>query len=196
MSGIWVLICWIMVEDLIRKFAANNLGVYALKGLLLLVLIVGLLMDGRVRGSWKAATGNARIWFYCLIVWAIVMSIPSLFVSLNLPILGLSLDFAFAPLLIPAFFLARDPRSLRQMVFGITLILTLTVIVGVIQSVVGPSFLSPGVTPDHLDNLVIIRASANASGVYRPTGTFVDPGRYGSLTFICLAFTLSSVMIL
>lgn len=191
----WGLIAWLMVEDLIRKFAGNSLGVYAIKQIIFVLLIVGLVMDPEVRGAWRQATGTARIALYCLMTWAIVMSVPSFFVDWKLPLLGLGADFVYVPLVVAGFVLARERKSLQVLLLGVAAITSVAVLLGVIQAVIGPSFLDPGRLTPGLQNLVTIRSSATVSGVFRPTGTFVDPGRYASLAFVSLVISLCAGMV-
>jgi len=191
----WGFIAWLMVEDLIRKYAGNSIGVYAVKQIIFVLLVIGLVMDPGVRGSWRKATGSVRVALYCLIGWAIVMSVPSLFVDLRLPFLGLGANFAYIPLVVAGFVLAREKSSLRTLLLGVSLITAAAVLVGVVQAVIGPAFLDPGKATPGLENLVTVRQSATVAGVFRPTGTFVDPGRFASLAFISLAVSLCAGMV-
>jgi glycosyltransferase involved in cell wall biosynthesis len=64
---------------------------------------------------------------------------------------------------------------------------------GIAQAVIGPRFLSPGRATPGLMNLVLIRDNTT---VYRPTGTFVDPGRFDAMALTTLAVGLAAIFAL
>jgi hypothetical protein len=192
-ATLWVFLVWIVVEDLVRKLAGNNLTVYFIKDLFFAVLLIGLFSDPTIKGKWLRATGEARTMLILLIVWAVVMSVPSGLQDPRLPIAGLRLDFLYVPLVIVGYAIALSARSLLRFLKGAAVVGGLACAVGVIQSIVGPSFLSPGGATPGLNDLVLVRtlASDPAVAVYRPTGTFVDPGRFGQVALVSAAIALA-----
>lgn len=183
---------WLVIEDLVRKLAGNDLTVYFVKDAFFLVLLAGLLADPQVRGSWRAATGVTRLPLYVLIGWALLMSVPTLMVDWRLALTGLRLDFLYLPLVAAGFLLVRDPVNLRQVLLVLVIVGGASSVVGVIQALLGPSFLAPTLPTPGL-NLELVRGLPGQDAVFRPTGTFVDSGRYDSMTFAALATCLASV---
>src|SRR5436190_2971378 len=187
---------WMMFEDLIRKLAGNDLRVFFVKDFIYVILLVGMLADPGVRGSFRQATGRTRLALWALIAWAAVMIVPSIFSDWRLGIIGLRLDFFYVPLVAAGWLLAKNKFSLQRLLLGLSVIGALAAAVGVAQAIIGPSFLAPSVATPGLNNLVTIRTAAGvATGVYRPTGPFVDPGRYAAVAGVTLAVSLAGLLI-
>jgi hypothetical protein len=184
---------WLVVEDLVRKLAGNDLRAYFVKDLVYAVVLVGLVAVGRK--AWREATGSSRLWLYALVGWALLMSIPTAFEDWRLPLLGLRLDFLYAPLVVAGFLLGRERRSLERWLVGLAILGAVAGAVGIAQAVLGPGFLAPDQPTTGLDNLVLVRGLPESGPVYRPTGTFVDPGRFSSMTLVALTVSLSALVV-
>jgi hypothetical protein len=184
---------WLVVEDLVRKLAGNDLRVYFVKDFVYAVVLVGLVAAGR--RAWREATGSSRLWLYALVGWAVLVSIPIAFQDWRLPLLGLRLDFLYAPLVVAGFLLGRDRRSLERCLVGLAILGAIAGAVGIAQAVLGPEFLSPGQPTPGLGNLVLVRGLPESGPVYRPTGTFVDPGRFSSMAVVALTLSLSALVL-
>ena len=66
---------WLVLEDLVRKLAGNDIAIYFIKDAFYVVLLAAMVLDPAVRGSWRSATGSTRIVLYLMLGWAVVMSI-------------------------------------------------------------------------------------------------------------------------
>jgi hypothetical protein len=181
----WAFLAWLLIEDLIRKSLGNDIRIYFFKDVLFVMLVVGLILDARVRGAWRSATGNARRWLYAAIGWTVILSIPLAFVDWRIPVIALKLDWEYVPLVVAGFVLARE-HGIRRLLTGFVALGIPACLVGIIQASVGPSFLRPTITTaaSQLLRLDLTRAF----DVFQPTGTFVDAARFGSmalLTFVC-----------
>lgn len=187
---------WLVVEDLVRKLAGNDLRVYFVKDLLFAVLVLALLLHARkaVTG-WRDAVGRAGVPLLLLVGWAVVMAVPTGLEDWRLPLVGLRLDFLYVPLVAVGYLLTTRMGDLRRWTAGLALLGGAASLVGVIQTVVGPSFLDPGVAVRGLPNLVLIRGFEASGSVYRPTGTFVDPGRFASMALVALAAALAAAVV-
>jgi hypothetical protein len=186
---------WLMVEDLFRKLAGNAIATYFVKDLILFIVLAGFFMDSDVRGAWKGATGRARIPLYALVVWAVVMSIPSAMVDWRLPLIGLRLDFLYAPLVVVGYVIARDRRELVRWVTWLAVVIAVASSVGLIQATIGPEFLRPSVATPGLERLELTRYTREATEVFRPVGTFVEPGRFLSMALVGLTISLGAVLV-
>lgn len=185
---------WLVMEDLVRKLAGNDIRVYFVKDFIFVVLLVALMLDARSRGTWKAATGRARIVLYAMIAWALIMSIPTGLADWRIPVIGLRLDFMYLPLTAVGFLLAKDAKSLQKWLRRLAILAGAASAVGIAQAIIGPDFLSPGRPTPGLHNLVLVRGLEGSGDVYRPTGTFVDPGRFASMALVGLAVGLAALM--
>src|SRR4030081_319455 len=77
---------WLVLEDLVRKLAGNDIAIYFIKDAFYVVLLAAMVLDPAVRGSWRSATGSTRLVLYSMLGWAVVMSIPPLLVDWRLPL--------------------------------------------------------------------------------------------------------------
>jgi hypothetical protein len=152
-------------------------------------------MDPAVRGAWKAATGRARIALYALIAWAVVMSIPSAIMDWRLPLIGLRVDFLYAPLVVVGYVIARDRGQLVRWATWLAVVTALASVVGLIQATVGPEFLRPTVATPGLERLELTRYTPDATEVFRPVGTFVEPGRFLTMAVVGLTISLGVLLI-
>ena len=186
---------WLMVEDLFRKLAGNAISIYFVKDLILLLVLAGFLMDPAVRGAWISATGRVRIAVYAMITWAVVMSIPSGLVDWRLPLLGLRIDFLYLPLVVVGYVIARDRQQLARWAVWLAVITALASSIGLIQATIGPQFLRPSVATPGLVNLELIRYTSSATEIFRPSGTFVEPGRFLSMALVGLTISLGALFL-
>lgn len=186
---------WLIFEDLVRKLAGNDLRVYFVKDLIYIVALVAIVISPEARGTWKEATGRTRLFLYALVAWGVVMAVPSAMQDWRLPLLGLRFDFFYAPLVVVGFLLGRDKNSLRRSLVSLACIGALASGIGVVQAVIGPEFLAPSQPTPGLDHLVTVRGLPTTGPVYRPTGPFVDPGRYAVFSGTTLAAALAAIVI-
>jgi hypothetical protein len=188
------LLTWIVFEDLVRKFAGNNLGVYLVKDVIFTIVVLGLLFDRDARGAWRNAVGRTRLWLYLVIAWAIIMAVPTVSEDWRLPLVALRLDFAYLPLTAAGYVIAGKNTKLAGWFVGLALIGAVAAGLGIVQAVIGPEFLAPSVDTPGLTNLELYR-SGPGGPVYRPTGTFVDPGRFALMTLVALAVALCAFLL-
>jgi len=189
-----LLLVWLILEDLFRKFAGNDIRVYFVKDLIFVALIAGVLAAREVRGVWKRAAGKERLLLYAMVAWAVVLSIPTGMRDWRLPLIGLRLNFMYIPLVAVGFLLASDMTGFRTWLRRMSVVAGIASAVGVAQAALGPQFLSPDRATPGLTNLVLIRGTAESGAIYRPTGTFVDPGRFVSIAFVGLAVALAAAL--
>lgn len=190
-------LAWLMVEDLFRKLAGNAIAVYFVKDIFYLVVIASLVLSPEIRGAWRSATVWARVPLYLLIAWALIMSIPNALVDVRIPLLGLRLDFLYVPLVAAGYLVSRDDRRLGRLMLSASVLGGAESVVGLIQAIIGPSFLAPTLPTPGLIHLILIRGfGAENPDVYRPTGTFVDPGRFDAVVVAALAVSLAAVFLL
>lgn len=187
-----VFLAWLVVEDLVRKLSGNDIRMYFVKDAIYLLLLISLFIKPTNRGAWRAAIGNARLPLYGVMGWAVVMAIPVAMVDWQLAVVGLRLDFLYVPLVVAGFLLAQGGRALSRALLLMALLGAVASSVGILQAILGPEFLSPGRPTPGLINLVLIRAQGT---VYRPTGTFVDPGRFDSMAVIAVAIGIAAMFV-
>jgi len=175
----WILLAWLMIEDVIRKYLGNDLRVYFLKDGLFILLLFGLVFDEKIIGSWRAATGPVRFWLYAMIAWTGVLAVPMIFVNWQIPFVGLKLTWEYVPMVAAAFVLARESDGVRRLLTGIVALGIPACCIGIIQAYIGPTFLRPeGPTPFLQLNFT------RQFDVVQPSGLFVSPGRFANMALI------------
>ncbi|MHB8589529.1 MAG: hypothetical protein ACYDA0_11855 [Candidatus Dormibacteraceae bacterium] len=188
-----VLLVWLVFEDLLRKMSGNDIRVYFIKDLIYVLLLIALLRDRRARGAWREATGRSRLPLYALMGWAVIMAVPAAFTDWRLPVIGLRLDFFYAPLVVAGFLLARaSTRLLARALTLIALVGGTACAIGIVQAILGPTFLAPSGPTPGLINLILLRSGGT---VYEPTGTFVDPGRFASMAVIAVGVSAAAFIL-
>jgi len=192
--GLSIFVLWLPFEDLVRKFAGNDVRVYVVKELLFVAGLIGIVRILRRERAWQRATGEARFPLIVLMGWAIVLSVLSAARNPLVPLAGLRLDFFYAPLAGVGFLIASSPDRLRRAFRWLMVLGAMVLIVGVIQAVVGPTFLAPRVATPGLGHLIEQRTvPGTLDTVFRPTGTFVDPSRFSSWALFFVALGIATL---
>lgn len=191
--GLYLLLVWLVLDDLPRKFLGNDLLVYFGKDLLATAVYLGFFLElraGRVR-LFRPAFLAPLLFFACVCgVQALNPNSPSPLYGL----LGLKLYLYYVPLMFLGHALIRTERDLRDfLVFNLGLAGVVGAI-GVVQGIVGPSFLNPTTTPDQLTLLRLVRqAPLTGELVPRPTSVFVSDGRFAWYMLLALFLAVGTL---
>ena len=195
MLTLGIFLVWLIVEDLVRKLAGNNLAVYFVKDLIYFVLLFALFTSASVQRAWRRATGQTRLFLYALVCWAVIMAVPTGLDDWRLPLVGLRLDFLYVPLVVAGYLLVQPISKLRPRLVALSVLGGAASAVGIAQAILGPGFLAPPEPTPGLINIDLVRGLAGSAPVLRPTGTFVDPGRFASVAVLALAVGLAALLI-
>jgi len=200
-NGLYLFLAWLLFEDLGRKFLGNNMAIYFAKdGLLLIVYLAFFLAYRRKDPSLQTfrppflAILLAFVWFGAMQVFNPAST--HIFYGL----LGMKLYFYYVPLMIVGYALITSESELRRF-FQINLGLMLVIMaLGIVQSILGHTFLNPEVPADDIRLLSQTYRDAPISGVrvYRPTSVFVSAGRFQDLVIVAwmLVFGFSGYLLL
>lgn len=182
-AGLVIFFAWLPLEDLIRKFAGNDLRIYFVKDALLFFALAALLPQ--MRGCWREPLG--RLWKPTLLVFtvALVYSIPTALRGLSLPIVGLHQKFLFAALFPVGALLGRDRVRLERAILYLALLSATVCFIGILQVLIGPTFLNPQVSDPYLTHLTVVKA-VGSQFVVRPSGPFADVSRFASMTIVAV----------
>ncbi|MBI4544605.1 MAG: hypothetical protein HY703_05400 [Gemmatimonadetes bacterium] len=187
--GLYTSLLWLTFEDLPRKFLGNNMVIYFGKDLLLVLVYVAF--------AWAVLSRRMRllrvpfaapllifVWFGALQVFN--PNSPSLLYGF----LGLRLYFFYIPLVFIGYALIRTERDLRQFLSVNLAVASIVALLGILQAVVGPSFLNPEVLPVHLRGMGASRfVPSTGEAITRPTSIFVSDGRFA--WYVLLMFLLA-----
>jgi hypothetical protein len=184
-SGFYIFVIWLLFEDLIRKFMGNNMAIYFAKDVL--VLITYLSFFAAVRRG-KAVIFHfpfmiyLSVFFWLGVVQCFNPASPSFLYSL----LGFKLYFFYIPLAFVGYSLVRTDRDLRSFLAAIIGLAALIAVLGVLQSIIGPSFLNPRIlAPDIRDLSLLYRYSPEShQSLYQPNSVFVSAGRFDAYLLV------------
>jgi hypothetical protein len=186
-SGVYFFICWLLAEDLVRKYMGNNMYIYLGKDLLAAVTYVSFLAASARRETilFRPPFRHALGLFVILgFVQVFNPLSPSIFYGL----LGLKLYFYYIPLMFLGYAMLRDENDLHRLM-SVTMGLAGTIaLIGIIQSIVGVDFLNPHSGADIEQLSHVVRFTSTGIHVPRPTSVFVSDGRFGQ--YLILAFIL------
>ena len=137
--------------------------------------------------------------YLSLFVWLGVLQCfnvgsPSLLYSL----LGLKLYFYYIPLVFVGYSLIRTEEDLRGFLVINMSLGGVIAFLGIIQSIIGPSFLNPSVLAPDIQDLSTLYRYAPISGsiIYRPTSVFVSDGRFAAYLLLLWVLGLGAAGLL
>lgn len=189
--GLYMVLCWLLVEDLFRKYLGNNMAIYFAKDFLLAVVYLSFFLAWR-----RKEVQILRPPFYVpliIFIWFCSCQVfnPSS-TSIIFGALGMKLFFYYMPLMLVGYALVDTEQRLHTF-FKINLtMICLIGGLGIIQAIAGPTFLNPPTLQEDIRLLSSLYRVSPISGaiVYRPTSTFVSTGRFGNFLLVAWPLTL------
>jgi hypothetical protein len=198
-NGLYFALIWLLFEDLARKYLGNNMAIYFAKDFLVAVVYFSFFLAIR-----RKEVKTFRPPFFMallLLVWFGVMQVfnPASS-SLVYGLLGMKLYFYYIPLLFVGYALLNTEAELRRFLFVNLGLILIIVSLGIVQSILGHTFLNPEHPQEDIQNLSQLYRVAPISGVivYRPTSVFVSTGRFGDFVLVAslLVFGFSGYLLL
>lgn len=188
--GVYLLLAWILFEDLFRKYLGNNMGIYFGKDLLALVLYFSFFRSPRANRIQRFRI-PFRIPLLVFIWFGLLQVFNPASTSIYYGILGMKVYFLYVPLIFVGYALVQSEEDLRRFLSFNCVLILLVAGLGLIQSVVGPTFLNPPTLQEDIRELSTLYRSAPISGAiaYRPNSVFVSAGRFQD--FLQLAWLIS-----
>jgi len=187
--GLYAFVFWILFEDIIRKYTGNNMAVYFVKDVLVIILYASF-FRARVAKNLEKFRPPFRI-ALLLFFWLCLLQVfnpasPSLFVGA----LGMKMDFLYVPLLYVGYTFAKTEQDVQRLFSFLSVLILIVAGLGLAQSIIGPSFLNPQTLQDDLRSIgSLYRYTSTGIGAYRPTSVFVSPGRF--MNFLILSWIIS-----
>ncbi|HKV23437.1 MAG TPA: hypothetical protein VJN93_02500 [Candidatus Acidoferrum sp.] len=184
-NGLYCFLTWLLFEDFVRKFQNNDIAIFFVKDLLLLVILISFL--GAVRRKEVKIFRPPFMLPLVIFMWFAAMQIfnpgsPSIWYGL----MGFKMFFYYVPLFFIGYSFLNSETELRRF-FTVNLLLVLVVIsLGIAQSIIGPRFLNPAMQAKDLQELSGLYRVAPTTGevAYRPTSVFVSAGRYSNFIMV------------
>lgn len=188
-SGFYLFLIWLLFEDLPRKYLGNNIALFFGKDALAALIYISFFIS--VRRRKEKLLRPPFLLFLSLFVWLGVLQI----FNQNSPhiaygLLGFKLYFYYIPLIYVGYALIRSDEDLRKFVVVNALAAGLIGTLGIVQAVLGHSFLNPKVLAPELRDLGQLDKVTPLTNqlLSLPSSVFVSAGRFGS--FLILAFIL------
>jgi hypothetical protein len=178
-TGFYLFFVWMLFEDLVRKYMGNSLELFFGKDVLLMFVYIALFVEIR-RGREKTFRPPFLL-FLSLFVWLAVVQVfnqnsPSILYGL----LGFKVYFYYMPLLFVGYALIRNDADLRKFLVISAVLAGVISILGIIQAIVGNSFLNPAKLAPELQDLGNLTKSSPLSNLVLslPDSVFVSSGRF------------------
>lgn len=198
-EGFLIFFIWLLFEDLIRKYTGNNMVIFFAKDFLIGVTYVAFISAAR-----RAQVKIFRPPFMTsltLLMWLAALEIfnpnsPSVLYG----ILGWKLYFYYAGLMFISYALVYNEEMLRRFLVLNMALAGIVALLGIIQSIVGLSFLNPPTLAPELKTLgnLVREAPLTHEAVPRPTSVFVSDGRFAQFMLIMfvIGFGAAAYMVL
>lgn len=190
-KGVYLLFTWILFEDLVRKYLGNNMSIYFAKDCLALLLYLSFFWARRMdRGQ------RFRPPFIVLLLCFLFLGIIQVFnpssTSFFYGLLGMKLYFFYVPLMYVGFYFIDSERRLGSLFVFNSVLILVVVGLGIVQAVLGHTFLNPTVMQEDIRDLSSLYRVAPISGLiaYRPTSVFVSTGRFQDFLIVSWILTL------
>jgi hypothetical protein len=188
-SGFYLFLIWLLFEDLIRKYAGNNMAIYFVKDFLAGLTYVALYLAIR---QGRAETFRPRfLLLFSLFFWLAVLQVFNPYSpSVLYGILGLKIYFYYVPLIFVGYALVRNEADLRRFLLTFLILASVISILGIVQATVGTQVLSPVMLDKNIRELGNLQKVAPLTDqiFLLPTSVFVSSGRFAF--FLVLATIL------
>jgi hypothetical protein len=180
-TGILLFLFWLTVEDLIRKYAGNDMYIYFLKDALLAVIYVSFFV-GVARGREKMFRPKFWVPLVALFFLALAQVFNPMSTSVFYGLLGMKIDFYYVPLVFLGYSFLRSQEDLDRFI-SFSLVMALFVaLVGIIQGLGWSTFLNPATLAPQIRELGHLYrwTPGTTYTLSAPPSVFVSQGRYGN----------------
>lgn len=200
-NGVYFFLAWLLFEDFARKFLGNNMAIYFAKDFLAAIVYLSFFLAYRRKDKDLHTCRPPFLPILLVFVWFGVMQVfnPGS-TSIFFGILGMKLYFYYTPLFVLGYSLINSEIDLRRFFYTNLGLMLVIIALGLVQSVLGHTFLNPEVPAEDIRLLSQAYREAPISGVivYRPTSVFVSAGRFADLLIVAwmIVFGFSGYLLL
>ena len=188
--GLYLLVAWILFEDIVRKYLGNNMAIYFGKDALAIILYISFY---RARLAQRVEKFHIpfRIPLLVFIWFGVLQVFNPASTSIFYGILGMKVDFLYVPLIFIGYAIMESEDDLRRFFSFYCALILIVAALGLAQSIIGPTFLNPVHLQEDIRELSTAYRVAPISGAvaYRPTSVFVSAGRFQD--FLMVAWLVS-----
>jgi len=190
--GFYLFFVWMMFEDLVRKYTGNNLFLFFGKDVLLALIYVSFFAAFRKKR--EKVFRPPFMLFLSVFFWLGVIQIfnqhsPSILYGL----LGIKIYFYYVPLMFIGYSLVRNDDELRKFLVLNAMLAIVVSGIGLMQSVLGNSFLNPATLAPELQELGDLHKVTASGQIFNlPDSVFVSTGRYSAYLAVAFSVTIGA----
>jgi len=191
--GFYLFLVWLLFEDLVRKYMGNGLVLFFGKDILVGITYISLVVA--IRKGQERPFRPPFLLFLSFFVWLGVLQVfnqnsPSIFYGL----LGFKLDFYYIPLMFVGYALVRNDEDLRKFLVANLSLAGLIAVLGLIQAIVGHTFLNPTELAPELRGLgQLDKVTPISNQVFSlPASVFVSNGRFALYLIVTLILAIGT----
>jgi len=192
-AGFYSFLTWLLFEDLVRKYMGNNVALFFGKDVLAFLTYISLF--AAIRAGREKSFRPKFLLFLAIFMWLGLMQI----FNPNSPhvlygVLGFKIYFFYVPLMFVGYALIRTDEDLRKFLVANALLAGVIATLGIIQAIVGHSFLNPSNLAPELRELgELDKYSPLTNQVLSlPTGVFVSAGRLAQYLILAAILLIGS----
>src|SRR6202044_2099 len=189
-SGVYLFLIWMLFEDLFRKYMGSGLALFFGKGILVALVYASLFATIR-RGREKRFRAPFSLFLGFFFLLGVVQVFNPNSPHLLYGLLGFKTYFYYIPLMYVGYALIRCDEDLRKFLVVNVALSALIAALGIVQAILGNSFLNPTKLAPELQDLGNLEKSTPLSGQLfsLPDSVFVSSARFDF--FLILAFILA-----
>jgi hypothetical protein len=182
-QGLYIFFGWLFIEDFVRKYLGNNMVIYFGKDILVLLVYLSFFRSRRNRQEDSVFKPPFLVPLLVFLWFAVGQAFNPASTSVFYGFLGVKLYFLYVPLMYLGYALVDSEHELRRFFAFNSLLLIAVAVLGIAQSIIGPTFLNPPTLQEDIRNLSTLYRESPITGLraYRPSSVFVSTGRFQNL---------------
>jgi hypothetical protein len=191
--GIYFTLVWVLFEDLTRKFLGNDMAIYFAKDVLVGLVYLSLIVDirsGRVKVFRPPFLPFLLVFFWFGVLQVFNWNSPHILYGL----MGIKIYFYYIPLMFVGYAMIRNDEDLRKFLVVNGVLAGVIGAIGIIQAIVGHSFLNPETLAPELRDLGDLQkiTPLTRQVLSLPSSVFVSAGRFSQYLAPALILTMGS----
>jgi len=179
--GLYLLVGWVLFEDLFRKYLGNNMAIFFAKDALAIVLYLAFFV-AKQKSLVKSFRPPFLVPLLVFFWFGFLQMFNPASTSFLFGLLGMKLYFLYIPMIYIGYSLIESEQDLQKFFSYNCLLFLIIAGLGIAQAILGHTFLNPRALQEDIRDLSTLYRAAPISGVvaYRPNSVFVSHGRFAN----------------
>jgi hypothetical protein len=189
-TGFYLFLAWMLFEDLFRKYMGNGLALFFGKDILAALVYISFFAEVR-RGREKRFRPPFLLFLALFFLLGFIQVFNQNSTHILYGLLGFKTYFYYIPFMYVGYALIRGDEELRKFLVFNAVLSGVIAGLGIVQAVLGNSFLNPTKLAPELQELGNLEKSSPLTNQLfnLPTSVFVSSGRFAE--FLILAFIIA-----